>query len=229
MCAITATKPQVDLVASYMSSGLAGAVSPSSSPNIFTSGFSGMIDRLNQLSALQNLQPIDLSSGSTGSGIPPALIGGYGQSLSNLSSWNFPTAQVGLQISLPLRNRAAEGNLKAGLAEVRRSEVQRKQIEQQIEVDVRNSIQALTSYRNGLEAARTARRSAQEQYASEQRKFKAGTSTLFLVLQRQTTLVAAQSSELRAQVDLAKATADFERATGRTLNVHNVTLHPNVK
>jgi outer membrane protein len=103
-------------------------------------------------------------------------------------------------------------------------ESRQKQAEQQIEADVRNSMQALASFRNGLEAARAARRSAQEQYASEQRKFKAGTSTLFLVLQRQTTLVTAQSSELRAQVDLAKANAEFERATARTLKTHDIVL-----
>jgi outer membrane protein TolC len=219
-------KPQMDLVASYMSSGLAGNVRTSSTANPFTSGYGVMIERLNELSALQNLPPIDLSSAgsSSGSGIPEVLVGGYQHSLSNLTGWDFPTAQVSLQISLPLRNRTAEGNIETGLAEVRRSEARQKQVEQQIEADVRNTMQALASFRNGLEAARTARRSAQEQFASEQRKFKAGTSTLFLVLQRQTTLVTAQSSELHAQVDLAKATAEFERATARTLKTHDIVL-----
>jgi HAE1 family hydrophobic/amphiphilic exporter-1 len=221
------TKPQIDLVASYMSSGLAGVVRTSSGSNPITGAFPVIIDRLNQISASQNLPLIDLGSmgsASGSSGIPGALIGGYGDSLSNLSGWGYPTAQVSLQFSLPLRNRTAENNLAIGLAEVRRSDVRRKQAEQQIEADVRNAAQLLISYKNGLEAARTARRLAQEQYASEQRKFQAGTSTLFLVLQRQTTLVAIQSSELRAQVELAKSIAEFERATARTLKSHNVVL-----
>jgi outer membrane protein TolC len=220
------TKPQIDLVASYASSGLAGEVAGSSTSNPLTGAFPVMIERLNELSALQNLAPLNLGStgSSSSSGIPGVFIGGYQHSLSNLSGWDYPTAQVSLQISLPFRNRTAEGNLAIGKAEVRRSEVRRKQAEQQIEADVRNALQSLISYKNGLEAARTARRSAQEQYASEQRKFKAGTSTLFLVLQRQTTLVSAQSSELRAQVELSKATAEFERAIGRTLKAHNITL-----
>ena len=219
-------KPQLDLVGSYMSSGLAGVVSTSSAPNPFTAGFSAMIDRINQLAALQNLPPVDMSAlGSfSGSGVPEALIGGYGHSLSNLYGFGFPTVQVSLQFSLPLRNRTAEGNMAAGLAEVHRTDIRRKQVEQQIQADVRNAMQSLASYKMALEAARTARRSAQEQYASEQRKFNAGTSTLFLVLQRQTTLVTAQSSELRAQTDLAKATADFERAVGRTLKANHVVL-----
>lgn len=219
-------KPQLDLVGSYMSSGLAGVVSTSSAPNPFTAGFSAMIDRINQLAALQNLPPVDMSAlGSLGgSGVPEALIGGYGHSLSNLYGFGFPTVQVSLQFSLPLRNRTAEGNMAAGLAEVHRTDIRCKQMEQQIQADVRNAMQSLASYKMALEAARTARRSAQEQYASEQRKFNAGTSTLFLVLQRQTTLVTAQSSELRAQTDLAKATADFDRAVGRTLKANNVVL-----
>ncbi len=219
-------KPQLDLVGSYMSSGLAGVVSTSSAPNPFTAGFSAMIDRINQLAALQNLPPVDMSAlGSlSGSGVPEALIGGYGHSLSNLYGLGYPTVQASLQFSLPLRNRTARENMAAGLAEVHRTDIRRLQMEQQIQADVRNAMQSLASYKMALEAARTARLSAQEQYASEQRKFDAGTSTLFLVLQRQTTLVTAQSSELRAQTDLAKATADFERSVGRTLKANHVVL-----
>jgi outer membrane protein TolC len=219
------TKPQIDLVGSYMSSGLAGIVSGTSS-NPFTGGFPIIIDRLNELSSTQGLPPIDnsLFGSIGGSSVPEGLVGGYGHSLSNLYGFGFPTVQVSLQMSLPIRNRTAEGNLAAGLAEVRRSEVRTEQVEQQIQAEVRNAVQSLASNKNGLEAARVARRSAQEQYESEQRKFKAGTSTMFLVLQRQTTLVTAQSSELRAQVELAKSTADFERAIGRILKAHNVVL-----
>jgi HAE1 family hydrophobic/amphiphilic exporter-1 len=219
-------KPQLDLVASYMSSGLAGVLSSSSAPNPFTAGFAVMIARLNQLSVPMNLPPIDMSvlGSFSGSGVPPGMIGGYAHSLSTLTGLGSPTVQVSLQLSLPIRNRTAQENMAAALAEVRRSEVQRKQIEQQIQADVRNAMQSLASYKIGLDAARTARRSAQEQYASEQRKFKAGTSTLFLVLQRQTTLVTAQSSEIRAQTELSKATADLEHAAGRTLKSHNVVL-----
>jgi HAE1 family hydrophobic/amphiphilic exporter-1 len=221
------TKPQIDLVASYMSSGLAGFVRESSS-NPFTGGFPIIIDRLNDLSSAQGLPPIDDSPFSSmgGSSVPEVLIGGYSSSLSNLYGFGFPTLQVSLQVSLPLRNRAAKGNVALGLAEVRRTEVQYKQMEQQIQAEVRSAIQSLASNRNGLEAARIAHRSARAQYESEQRRFMTGTSTMFLVLQRQTTLVTAQSSELRARVELAKAVADFERATGRTLKTHNIILDP---
>ena len=64
---------------------------------------------------------------------------------------------------------------------------------------MRNALQAVTSAQSRLEAATLARRSAEEQYSSEQRQFQAGTSTVFLVLQRQTDLIVARSRE--AQVE----------------------------
>ena len=75
-----------------------------------------------------------------------------------------------------------------------------------------------------LEAAITARRYAEDQYASEQRQFQAGTSTVFLVLQRQTDLIAARTREVRAEADTGEAKANLDRALSRTLEVRNIAL-----
>jgi HAE1 family hydrophobic/amphiphilic exporter-1 len=123
-----------------------------------------------------------------------------------------------------LRNRTAEANLGTSLAEGRRIENQRAQAEQLIEADVRNSSQALRSAEARLASAAASRASAEQQYESEQRQFRAGTTTLFLVLQRQTELLAARGRELQAQTDLNKAIAEFQRATGNTLTANNVTM-----
>jgi len=69
------------------------------------------------LSANAGLQAISLSGGS--SGAPALLIGDYGQSLTNLFNNNFPTTQVQLRVSLPIRNRTAEANLNRATAETR--------------------------------------------------------------------------------------------------------------
>ncbi len=217
------TKPQIDVVASYTSAGLAGSVLPAQ-PNPFTGGLDAFVQRINALSLAQGLTPLPAISIGSGGGVTPLLVGGYGQSLSTLAGWNFPTVQAGLQISIPLRNRTAEANVSAASAEIRRSNNRRLQMEQQIEGDVRSAMQQVESAKNGLEAAQSARHSAQEQYASEQRKFQAGTSTVFLVLQRQTAMIASQTAELQAQRDLGKSIADLERATGQTLTVHSILI-----
>jgi HAE1 family hydrophobic/amphiphilic exporter-1 len=216
------TKPQVDLIASYNRAGLAGAQALQG-PNPITGAFGPLIDRLNTLSTASGLPPISL--GSFGGGPTPALlVGGYGQSLSNLWAGNFPTTQVQLRISLPIRNRTAEANVGRSLAEGRRIQNQKEQIAQAIQADVRNAMQAVQSAEMGVESARVARESAEQQYESEQRQFRAGTSTLFLVQQRQSTMITARSQERRAEADLAEAIALFGFATASNLREHNITL-----
>ncbi len=215
------TKPQVDVVAAHTNSGLAGA-QVAAGPNPF-SGFGDLFVRLNELSAAAGLPPVPVVS-IGGGGVPAGLVGSYGQSLSGLFAGNFPTTQVQLRISMPVRNRTAEANLASSLAEGRRIQDQRQQTEQSIEAGVRNAMQAVESAKARLESAQVARQSAEEQYESEQRQFRAGTSTLFLVQQRQTDMITARSQQRRAESDLGKAIAAFELATGDVLRIHNVDL-----
>jgi outer membrane protein len=215
------TKPQVDLTASYSRAGLAGE-QIAQGPNPLTAGFQPLIDRLNILSSTAGLQPLNLNFGA--STTPQLLVGTYGQSISNLWGGFFPTTQVQLRVSIPLRNRTAEANLGRSLAEGRRIKNQSEQIEQIIESDVRNAMQLVQSSQLRLDAARIARESAEEQYNSEQRQFRAGTSTLFLVQQRQSSMIVARSQEARAEADLGEAVASFELATASILREHNISL-----
>ena len=89
---------------------------------------------------------------------------------------------------------------------------------------MRNTLQSVRSAEARLAAAAASRSSAEQQYASEQRQFRAGTTTVYLVLQRQTDLLAARARELQAQTDLNKAIAQFHRATGNTLTANNVAV-----
>jgi HAE1 family hydrophobic/amphiphilic exporter-1 len=156
--------------------------------------------------------------------VPPLLVGGYGTSLSNLAAGSFPTAQVGMQVSLPLRNRTAEAQEAVAAAEGRRLRALQDQVAMAVEADVRNALQAVESARSRLDAAALASRSAEEQYGSEQRQFQAGTSTVFLVLQRQTDFISARSREVRASADLGEAVANLDRATAATLEAHGIRL-----
>jgi outer membrane protein TolC len=217
------TKPQVDLTAAYTRAGLAGIQLPPG-PNPITAGFGPLTDRLNELSVLAGLEPLPPSGSLQGSLLPPLLIGGYGQSLSNLWGGNFPTTEVQLRISFPIRNRTAEANLSKSMAETRRIRNQRQQVEESIEEGVRNSMENLQMAQLRLQAAQVARGSAEEQYQSEQRQFRAGTSTLFLVQQRQATMITARSQERRSEADMSEAIAQFQLATGTILTERNINL-----
>jgi hydrophobe/amphiphile efflux-1 (HAE1) family protein len=193
-------KPRIDAFANLSATGLAGVPTPINN-SIFSQFLPG------------GLPPL-----------PTLFNGTYGQSLNNLWGGNFPTAQVGVQFSLPLRNRTAEAQVATSVAEGRRLRAVRDQVEMAIEADVRNSLQSSVTAQSRLDAAILARQSAEEQYASEQRQFQAGTSTVFLVLQRQTDFINARSREVLARTQYAEALANVDRAVGQTLTVQKISV-----
>ena len=214
-------KPQIDLFGIYTSTGLAGSLI-NQGPNPFTAGTIALTERVNNLSQRFGLEPLPPTP-SLG-GVPDVLLGSAGQSFSNLLGFNFPTARVGIRFTFPFGNRAAEANFGRSLAEGRKIENQREQLEQTIEADVRNTLQAVRSAESRLASAVASRAAAEQQSESEQRKFQAGLSTVFLVLQRQQEQISARGREVQAQTDLNKAIADFQRATGSTFKAHNITV-----
>ena len=121
--------------------------------------------------------------------VPPHLLGGNRSRFPTSGTDDIRRRKWDCQISLPLRNRTAAGNAANAVAESRRLEIVRKQMEMYVEADVRNALEQWNSARVRHDAAVIARKAAEEQYASEQRQFQAGTSTMFLVFQRQTSYI----------------------------------------
>jgi outer membrane protein len=212
------TKPRIDLVANYTLSGLAGTEVIQEDGGIFGSN-RALIERINLLSATQNLPPIPMQEQIP---LPDNLRGGYFNSLTNLFANRYPTYRVGVTIDLPFASRTAKAQLGRSLVEGQRVQTQREQLEQAIQVDVRNALQLLRTAQARLRAAAIARENGERQYESEQRKLDAGQSTVFLVLERQTALTNARGAELRAQTELNKAIADLQRATGNSLRANNI-------
>ncbi|MCA1815256.1 MAG: TolC family protein [Acidobacteria bacterium] len=219
------TKPQVDLVGTYTSAGLAGTFVPRTTTATGTTAT--LLDRVNELSTIEGLPPIGATTTTTS--VAPQLIGGYGQSLQNLIDQRYPTLRLGVRVSIPLRNRTAEANLGSSLAQGTRIKDQVRQAEQLVEADVRNSLQAVRSAEARLQSAAATRSSAEQQYESQQRQLRAGTTTVFLVLQAQQTLLAAQGAELQAQTDLNKAISRLQHSTGNTLNANNVAVRTDTR
>jgi HAE1 family hydrophobic/amphiphilic exporter-1 len=91
-----------------------------------------------------------------------------------------------------------------------------------VQVDVRNALQAVVASAQRLEAAKAAELAANAQLNGEQERYRAGLSTNFVVLQRQTDLSVARGNTVRALTDYNKALADLQRVTGLTLVSNNV-------
>jgi outer membrane protein len=215
------TRPQVDLVASYGMVGLAGAATTSNAVNPLTAQNAQIRQRINELSGIVGLQPLPEPPVQS---LPDALVGGELQSLGNLAANRYTNFRVGVTVNLPFRNTTAKAQLGRTLVDGERIRTQREQLEQLIQVDVRNALQQVRTAESRLRAAASARSASEQQYASEQRKLDAGQSTVFLVLERQTQLATARGNELRAQTELNKAIAELQRATGNALEQNRVEI-----
>ena len=152
----------------------------------------------------------------------PTLVGGYGQTMQNLWSFNTYNVTVGVAIEIPFKNKTAKANLAGANIQREQLMASMRSTEQTVEVDVRNAAQAVDSSRRRVLSAKQARINAETQLEGEQRLYQVGRSTTFLLFQRQNALTNARASELRAQTDYNKAIADLQRATATTLRANNV-------
>ncbi len=203
-------KPQIDLIASYTSSGVGGSLNPNSTnPLLRNCAQTPTLPEC--IAAAQALQALLQN------------VGGGATAVTDIFGNKYPTFRVGLQFNLPLfGDRSTRAQYGKSLVEGERLETQREQAEQSIQVEVRNALQSIRTAEGRLRAAAIARENTAKQYESEQRKLDSGQSDIYKVLERQTALAVAKSNELKARTDLNKAIADLQRATGTSLAANNI-------
>jgi len=172
----------------------------------------------------QNNNPVPIFLPATSKAVTGTAMGGFSDAMSQVFHNRFPDYAVQFSLSIPLRNRQAQADNQRAMLVQRQLEAQVQQTKNAALLDVRNTYIALEQNRARYDAAEKARILQEQTFDAEQKKYKLGASTVFLVIQTQRDLTAAQGNEVRALVDLLKARADYERAVGRTLDVHNITV-----
>jgi outer membrane protein len=150
--------------------------------------------------------------------------GGLSDALKNVFQNEFPTYTIGLNLTLPVRNRSAQSDSARAQLDQRQQTVQYRQTENTIVINVRNALIALQQDRSQVAAADKARTLAQQTLDAEQKKYQLGSSTSYNVVLRSRDLTAAQGTALRAQANLAEALVNFNQAMGRTLEVAHITV-----
>ncbi len=144
--------------------------------------------------------------------IPPELVGAIGNAYKTMFTGGFTNWSVGFQIQIPLKNRNVEAQLAQVKIGKRQQLMQRKSTELAIQVDVRNSVQKLETNRKQVETAKVARQLAAEQLDGEEKRFQAGLSENFRVLDRQSGLSQAQFVELQALINYKKSIIALQRS-----------------
>jgi outer membrane protein TolC len=144
--------------------------------------------------------------------ISPDFIGGPATAYGQLFTGGFLNWQVGFNVQIPLKNRDIEASLAERKIQKRQLLMNRKGIEQQIIVDVRNAIQALETNQKRVDTAKVAREFAEQQLDGETKRFQAGLSENFRVLDRQRQLSIAQGVELQTLIAYKKSVIDLQRS-----------------
>jgi outer membrane protein len=144
--------------------------------------------------------------------------------LDQILKGTYPTYSVGVNLTLPVRNRVAQADLARDVLQVRQTQVRLKQLENQIRAEVEDALIALQRTRAAYEAATETTRLQTQSLEIEQEKFDVGLSTNFLVIQYQSYLAQARSTEVAALDAYAKAKVQYERSIGSTLPDHNVSI-----
>ena len=145
--------PQVDLVADVTNNGLAGRL------NENFQGFPGLSNPVSTF-----------------------FLGGLGTGFGQLFRRNFPDYSIGVQVTIPLKNRRAQADMTATLLEKRQAEIRLKQQDNAIRAEVSNAIIGVRQARAQHDAAQQARILQEQTLHAEQRKFDLGVSTIFLVV-----------------------------------------------
>ena len=189
-------------------------------------GGSGLGGSQNSANLCANQTPDQLKLGfCAGPGaIPPVSPTSIGGTWDQLVNSTAPDKGLGLSLSIPLRNRAAQAAQIRSELEFRQAQMRLQQIENQVGIEIRNAQYAVQQNRASVDSARAALELAHQSLDAEQKKFQFGTSTNTLVLQYQSQLATAESTLVNAMVAYEKSRVELDRATGTLLDHHGISI-----
>jgi outer membrane protein TolC len=191
--------------------------------NLSNSGLSGSANDLPVPIVSQTGQVLGYRTRTNGD-VNGFFLGGYGSFLNQLFSRNFPNYSAGFQLNVPIRNRANQADLITDELNYRQSQIQDKQLQNNIKLNVINAQIALKQARAAYETAVAARKLQEQVLAGEKRKYELGTSTILnvVIVQRDTTT--REIAEVDARNQYIKTRTALDNVLGRTLEVQNVDI-----
>ncbi len=212
--------PSLNLFAEYQGQGLSGVAHPTVSTGAFV-----------------GTTPVYATSGAIPSGATPTGYVGSEVTVPGapipqgvVSDWNqmihanYPTFEAGLNLTLPIRNRAAQAQYAEAQLTERQQRVNYQSTQQNVVLNVQQSMVAIDESRAAVAAAKQARIYNQQSYNDSLKELQLGSATAFTVVQKQVLLTQAEAAELQDRVQLILAEINFDQALGRTLEAHNISI-----
>jgi outer membrane protein TolC len=212
--------PRLDLVGGYGVNGLAGTDrsrrTQSFTSPIDTGGCTFIAPNVYRCSYQVPLEAIE-----------SPFRGSKGNAFDRMFSGDFNSYNVGVQLSVPIDNAAAKAEQTRSRIEVNQAELNHRELQSQVTLEVRQSIATIQSSRERVDASRTAVELAEENLRAQQKRFEVGMATTKDLLDFQQRLTQARVDQVQANFDYAIAVAAWRRAQGTLLERYRIVLeHP---
>jgi outer membrane protein TolC len=170
-------------------------------------------------------------SGKSNPNCDPALfgtcassIGGYGTALQYTFDNSSPDKGIGVNMTIPLRNREAQSVQARSVMEYRQAQLRLEQLYTQIRMQIINAQFALTNDRAAVLAAEASQKFNAQSLDAEQKKLNLGASTTALVLQQSRNLATAENSLTSSRAAYAQARASLYQLLATTLDHYHISL-----
>ena len=157
--------------------------------------------------------------GSTGTGLPTVPV--------NLALGGLRTStiyQAGIQLTLPLRNRVAVADAARDTIQLRQAEARTEKLNEQIRQDVENAVIAVQTAFAAYKAAVSSRSYQEQLLETERDRLSVGQSTNLNIVQDQSLVAQARSTEIAARSNFAKAQVELDRDIGDLLDKNHIEL-----
>jgi outer membrane protein len=149
---------------------------------------------------------------------------GYGSTLNQLVNSTAPDKGLGLQLNIPLRNRAAQAVQIRSELEYRQTQMALQQTENRVSIEVRYAQYGVEQNQASVASAKAAVDYARQSLDAEQKKYQFGTSTTTAVLQTRSALATAESTLMSAMAAYEKSRVELDRAVGTLLDHNGISI-----
>jgi outer membrane protein TolC len=191
--------PSLSLVGFYGGSGLAGPLNPAYNP---------------ALTGVPNVSTVPID---------------YSGALQNSFNNTAPDYYIGLNLSIPIRNRVAKADQYRSELEYRQAELRREELKKQIRIEVRNAEYALQQTAARVDAARKARDLAQRTFEITKKEQDLGAGSIFQTVTAQRDLSLSELDLFSAMTVYEKAKVELDRATASTLGHNGIEIQDAIK
>ena len=191
--------PSLSLVGFYGGSGLAGPLNSAYNP---------------ALTGVPNVSTVPID---------------YSGALQNSFNNTAPDYYIGLNLSIPIRNRVAKADQYRSELEYRQAELRREELKKQIRIEVRNAEYALQQTAARVDAARKARDLAQRTFEITKKEQDLGAGSIFQTVTAQRDLSLSELDLFSAMTVYEKAKVELDRATASTLEHNGIEVQDAIK